>query len=63
MVSAGDCGRVRPELAFTTGGARLFVLAEHAARAAELLRQGSGGGSAKPGAAADPARASDSGSS
>lgn len=48
MVSADDCGGVRPELAFTTGGAGLFVLSEHAARAAELLPREFEGGPAGP---------------
>ena len=37
MVSADDCGRIRSQESFTSGGVRLLVLSENARRAAELL--------------------------
>ena len=36
-VSADDAGGMRPELGFTSGGAKLFVLEENADFAAKLL--------------------------
>ncbi len=37
MVSADDCGGMRPHLAFISGGVKLLVLPEHAERAVALL--------------------------
>lgn len=42
MVSADDCGGMRPHLAFTSGGVKLLVLSENLERAAELLKQSEG---------------------
>ncbi len=36
-VSADDAGGMRPDLGFTSGGVKLFVLDENAERALELL--------------------------
>ena len=38
VLMSNDAGGARPELAFTTGGARLLVASEHAQRAVELLK-------------------------
>jgi hypothetical protein len=39
MVSADDGGGMRPDLALTSGGVKLYVLEENAARAEELLQK------------------------
>ncbi len=36
-VSANDRGGMRPDLAFTSGGVKLFVIDENAAKALEVL--------------------------
>ena len=38
LVAVDDAGGTRPEVAFTTGGAKLFVAAGQAEAAAEMLR-------------------------
>jgi hypothetical protein len=38
VLMSNDAGGARPELAFTTGGARLLVASEDAQRAVELLK-------------------------
>jgi hypothetical protein len=38
VVSADDCGGMRPHMAFTSGGVKLMVLSENLERAAALLR-------------------------
>ncbi len=40
-VSADDMGGMRPDLAFTSGGVKLFVLDENADKALELLNEDS----------------------
>lgn len=42
-VSADDAGGMRPDLGFTSGGVRLFVLSENADKAIELLAKESPG--------------------
>lgn len=38
-VSADDAGGMRPDLAFTSGGVKLFVLDQNADKALELLKE------------------------
>lgn len=39
MTSSDDAGGMRPDLGFTSGGVRLFVLEENVERAMEILRE------------------------
>ena len=39
MTSSDDAGGMRPDLGFTSGGVRLFVLEENVERAMEIIRR------------------------
>lgn len=43
MITSDDAGGMHPELSFTSGGARLFVLQENAERAIAILNEARSG--------------------
>ena len=43
MISSDDAGGMRPDLGFTSGGVRLFVLQENAERALAILNEARSG--------------------